>query len=69
MIFFWFYEYFVTWFYEYFVPMNGFVALCQEIRNTFNAHADVLLEYFKDTYISQFCWNPMRHDPLFFLNL
>ena len=55
MIFFWFYEYFVTWFYKYFVPMNGFVALCQEIRNTFNAHADVVLEYFKDTYISQFC--------------
>ena len=56
MIFFWFYEYFVTWIFSWKNEvMNGFVALCQEIRNNFNAHADVLLEYFKDTYISQFC--------------
>ena len=29
--------------------INGFVTLCQEIRNNFNTDADDLLEYFEDT--------------------
>ena len=49
--------------------INGFVALCQQIRNTFNADADDLLEYFEDTYIGRFRQNAPRRNPLFAIDL
>ena len=64
--------------YECFVPwlfskkndfLNGFVTLCQEIRNNFNAAFDDLLEYCQDTYIRSFRQNVPLRNPLFSISL
>ena len=52
-----------------FVPPNDVIAVfeefCDEMRNTYNADVDKILDYIKDSYIGRYWRNTSRKPPLF----